>query len=68
MSTNFNQFSDTLSEFDVQKVTEDLETAVAEFQDCNRKIELGRRHSWQGLLMILQFIIILKEQQINWMH
>jgi phospholipid/cholesterol/gamma-HCH transport system substrate-binding protein len=41
MSTKFNRFSDTLSEFDLRKVTEDLENAVANFHNLTEKLNSG---------------------------
>lgn len=41
MSTNFNNFSDTLSEFDIRKVTEDLEEAVVNFNTVTEKLNSG---------------------------
>jgi phospholipid/cholesterol/gamma-HCH transport system substrate-binding protein len=41
MSTKFNNFSDTLSEFDLRKVTEDLENAVTNFERVTEKLNSG---------------------------
>ncbi|WP_029036062.1 MlaD family protein [Salinimicrobium xinjiangense] len=41
MSTKFNNFSDTLSEFDLRKVTEDLENSVANFERVTEKLNSG---------------------------
>lgn len=41
MSTKFNNFSDSLSEFDVKKVSEDLENAVVNFQTVTEKLNSG---------------------------
>nr|WP_255702470.1 MlaD family protein [Salinimicrobium sediminilitoris] len=41
MAENFSNFSDTLSQFDVRKVTEDLETAVANFENVTEKLNSG---------------------------
>jgi len=41
MSTKFNNFSDTLSEFDLRQVTEDLEDAVTNFETVTEKLNSG---------------------------
>lgn len=41
MSTKFNNFSDSLSEFDVKKVSEDLENAVVNFETVTEKLNSG---------------------------
>lgn len=41
MSTNLNNFSDTLSQVDLKKITNDLETAVANFQTVTEKLNNG---------------------------
>lgn len=41
MSSNFKQFSDTLSQVDIKKMTNDLETAIANFQTVTEKMNNG---------------------------
>ena len=41
MAQNFGDFSDTLSEFDLRKVTEDLEMAVTNFERVTEKLNSG---------------------------
>lgn len=41
MSTKFNNFSDTLSEFDLRQVTDDLEDAVTNFETVTEKLNSG---------------------------
>jgi phospholipid/cholesterol/gamma-HCH transport system substrate-binding protein len=41
MAQNFSNFSDTLSEFDLRKVTNDLETAVTNFENLTEKLNSG---------------------------
>lgn len=41
MAQNFNSFSDTLADFDLRKVTTDLETAVTNFENLTQKLNSG---------------------------
>lgn len=41
MSIKFNNFSDSLSEFDLRKVSEDLENSVANFERVTEKLNSG---------------------------
>ena len=41
MSTNLNNFSDTLTRVDIATIVEDLETAVANFEEVSSKINNG---------------------------
>ena len=41
MSANFNRFSDTLSNMDINKITSDLEKVVADFESVSEKLNNG---------------------------
>ncbi len=41
MSTNFNKFSDTLSNMNINKITDDLEKVIADFEDVSDKLNNG---------------------------
>lgn len=41
MSTNLNNFSDTLSQVNLKKMTDDLESAVSNFEDVTNKLTNG---------------------------
>ena len=41
MAENFSNFSDTLTAFDLRKVTNDLETAVTNFEEVTNKLNSG---------------------------
>ncbi len=41
MTTNLNNFSDTLSQVDLKKMSNDLETSIANFEDFTNKLNSG---------------------------
>ncbi len=41
MSTNFNRFSDTLSNMNINKITNDLEKVIADFENVSDKLNNG---------------------------